>query len=152
MSTPLLPLLTAEATPPAGARPTCGELSSATGERLPLKALSVDTAIVGMTATSTVRQRFANTGDAAIEATYVFPLPARAGVTDFVADLAGRRVVGVLKERGQARADYEQALVTGQRAAIVEEDRSAGVRGWRSHFPVPARGRPALHHRDSAGR
>ncbi|MDT5350761.1 MAG: Ca-activated chloride channel [Mycobacterium sp.] len=124
MSTPLLPLLTAEATPPAGARPTCGELSSATGERLPLKALSVDTAIVGMTATSTVRQRFANTGDAAIEATYVFPLPARAGVTDFVADLAGRRVVGVLKERGQARADYEQALVTGQRAAIVEEDRS----------------------------
>jgi Ca-activated chloride channel homolog len=126
MSTRLLPLLTAEATPaisPRG-RPTCGELSSASGERLPLKALSVEAAVVGMTATSTVRQRFANNGDTAIEATYVFPLPARAGVTDFVADLAGRRVVGVLKERGQARADYEQALVFGQRAAIVEEDRS----------------------------
>ena len=72
---------------------------------------------------STVRQRFANSGDTTIEATYVFPLPARAGVTDFVAYLAGRRVIGVLKERGQARADYEQALVSGQRAAIVEEDR-----------------------------
>lgn len=122
MSTELLPLLAAEPTRASG--PTCGELSAATGERLPLKALSVQTAIVGMTATSTVRQRFANTGDTTIEATYVFPLPARAGVTDFVAVLGGRRVVGVLKERGQARVDYEQALVAGQRAAIVEEDRS----------------------------
>jgi len=104
-------------------RPTCGELRSADGALLPLKALHVETDIVGMTATSAVRQRFANTGDTAIEATYVFPLPARAGVTDFAADLAGRRVVGVLKERAQARADYEQALVAGQRAAIVEEDR-----------------------------
>jgi Ca-activated chloride channel homolog len=125
MTTELLPLLPAEAAPAtrAGGRPSCGELKSTTGERLPLKAVSVETAVVGMTATSTVRQRFANTGDTTIEATYVFPLPARAGVTDFVADLAGRRVVGVLKERGQARADYEEAVVSGQRAAIVEEDR-----------------------------
>lgn len=125
MSTDFLPLIAAEPAPRASTGgPACGELSSATGERLPLKALSVDTVIVGLTATSTVRQRFANTGDATIEATYVFPLPPRAGVTDFTATLGGRRVVGVLKERGQARADYEQALVDGQRAAIVEEDRS----------------------------
>ncbi|KAA1250476.1 VWA domain-containing protein [Mycobacterium simiae] len=123
MSAQLLPLLDAEPAPAAD-RPTCGELSSADGRRLPLQALDVETVIVGMTATSTVRQRFANTGDTTIEATYVFPLPARAGVTDFAAALAGRRVVGVLKERGQARADYEQALAAGQRAAIVEEDRS----------------------------
>ncbi|OBA78849.1 hypothetical protein A9W99_22375 [Mycobacterium sp. 1164966.3] len=124
MRTELLPLLTGEQISPAPGRPSCGELNSASGERLPLRALNVETAIVGVTATSTVRQRFANTGDTSIEATYVFPLPARAGVTDFVASLAGRRVVGVLKERGQARADYEHALVSGQRAAIVEEDRS----------------------------
>lgn len=122
MSTKLLPLITV--TPGPAGRPTCGELSSADGRRLPLRAISVDTVVVGMTATSTVRQRFANTGETSIEATYVFPLPARAGVTDFVADLAGRRVVGVLKERAQARSDYEQALAAGQRAAIVEEDRS----------------------------
>lgn len=122
MNAQLLPIIAAEAIPGPG--PTCGELSSAEGVRLPLKAVDVDTVIVGMTATSTVRQRFVNNLDTALEATYVFPLPARAGVTDFVADLAGRRVVGVLKERGEARADYEQALVSGQRAAIVEEDRS----------------------------
>ncbi|OBK28614.1 hypothetical protein A5634_20120 [Mycobacterium asiaticum] len=119
-----LPLLSGQSVQPVlPGRPGCGELTGPDGRALPLRELSLDTAIVGMTATSTVRQRFVNAGDTAIEATYVFPLPPRAGVTDFVADLAGRRVVGVLKERGQARADYEQALVSGQRAAIVEEDR-----------------------------
>ena len=120
----------------------CGELTRPDGRALPLKGLTVDTVIVGMTASSTVRQRFVNDGDTAIEATYVFPLPARAGVTDFAADLAGRRVVGVLKERGEARADYEQALVSGQRAAIVEEDRP-DVFSVRVGTSAPAKRRPS---------
>lgn len=125
MSAELLPLLPVEtAQPIRTGRPGCAQLSADDGRPLPLKALHVETAVVGMTASSTVRQRFVNAGDTTIEATYVFPLPARAGVTEFSAELAGRRVIGVLKERGQARADYEQALVSGQRAAIVEEDRS----------------------------
>lgn len=125
MSAQLLPLLPVEpAQPVRTGRPGCGQLSADDGRHLPLKALRVDTVLVGMTATATVWQRFVNAGDTTIEATYVFPLPARAGVTDFAADLAGRRVIGVLKERGEARADYEQALASGQRAAIVEEDRS----------------------------
>jgi hypothetical protein len=105
-------------------RPGCGELRTAGGDRLPLKALTVDADIVGLTATSRVRQRFVNDGTTPIEATYIFPLPPRAGVTDFTAILGGRKVVGTLKERGQARMDYEEALEAGQRAAIVEEERS----------------------------
>jgi hypothetical protein len=105
------------------AKPGCGELWSATGERLPLKALSVNAHVVGLTATSNIRQRFVNNGTTTIEATYMFPLPPRAGVTDFVAVLAGRKVVGILKERGQARITYEEALAAGHRAAIVEEER-----------------------------
>jgi hypothetical protein len=88
---------------PAADRPGCGQLRTAGGERLPLKALTVDTQIVALTATSTVTQRFVNTGETTLEATYVFPLPARAAVTDFMATLGSRRVVGVLKERGEAR-------------------------------------------------
>src|SRR5262249_18265200 len=105
------------------AKPGCGELWSATGERLPLKSLSVDAHVVGLTATSSIRQRFVNNGPTTIEATYIFPLPPRAGVTDFVAILAGRKVLGILKERSQARITYEEALAAGQRAAIVEEER-----------------------------
>ena len=104
-------------------RPGCGELRLSSGDRLPLKALLVDAHIVGLTATSTVRQRFVNDGATAIEATYIFPLPARAGVTDFTATLGAHKVVATLKERGQARLEYEEALEAGQRAAIMEEDR-----------------------------
>ena len=128
MTSNVLPLIDDDSQAPGAAigtagRPGCGELRSATGERLPLEALSVDTHIVGLTATSSVRQRFINNSTAAIEATYIFPLPPRAGLTDFVATLAGRKVIGILKERSQARIAYEEALASGQRAAIVEEER-----------------------------
>ena len=38
-------------------------------------------------------------------------------------EVDGRVVEGELKERGQAREDYDQAIAAGQRAAIAEEDR-----------------------------
>jgi len=38
-------------------------------------------------------------------------------------EAAGRVVVAQLKERAQARADYEQALAEGRRASIAEEER-----------------------------
>ena len=58
-----------------------------------------------------------------LEATYVFPLPDRAAVTAFRMEADDRVIEGVLKERGQARADYDRAIAQGRRAAIAEEDR-----------------------------
>jgi Ca-activated chloride channel family protein len=91
---------------------------------LPLLAVEIDVAIRGMVATTIVRQTFRNTRAASVEATYLFPLPDRAGVTAFTADLAGRRVEGELRERGEARAEYDAAIAAGHRAAITEEERS----------------------------
>jgi hypothetical protein len=91
---------------------------------LPLAAVEIDAVVCGLVATTTVRQTFRNTRMTGIEASYVFPLPDRAGVTAFVADLAGRRVEGELRERGEARAEYDDAIAAGHRAAITEEERS----------------------------
>jgi Ca-activated chloride channel homolog len=91
---------------------------------LPLVAVEIDAVVRGLVATTTVRQTFRNTHLTGIEATYVFPLPDRAGVTAFAADLAGRRVEGELRERGEARAEYDAAIAAGHRAAITEEERS----------------------------
>jgi Ca-activated chloride channel homolog len=91
---------------------------------LPLAAVDIDTVIRGLVATTTVRQTFRNNRTAGIEATYVFPLPDRAGVTAFRADLAGRCVEGELRERGDARAEYDAGIAAGHRAAIAEEERS----------------------------
>lgn len=91
---------------------------------LPLAAVDIDTVIRGLVATTTVRQTFRNNRTAGIEATYIFPLPDRAGVTAFRADLAGRCVEGGLRERGDARAEYDAGIAAGHRAAIAEEERS----------------------------
>jgi Ca-activated chloride channel family protein len=91
---------------------------------LPLTAVEIEAEIRGSVATTTVQQTYRNTHSAAIEATYIFPLPDRAGVTAFTADLAGRRVEGELRERGAARQEYDEAIAAGYSAAIAEEERS----------------------------
>ncbi len=102
-----------------------GGLATAAGH-LPLKAMQVQARIEGLVAEVTLRQTFVNNLGQPLEATYIFPLPDRAAVTRFRMEVADRVVDGVVKERGQARRDYDAAIQRGQRAAITEEER-AGV-------------------------
>ncbi|QYC40583.1 Vault protein inter-alpha-trypsin [Nonomuraea coxensis DSM 45129] len=90
---------------------------------LPLESVDVTADISGLIAGVEVTQGFRNPYDVTLEATYVFPLPDRAAVTGFRMEADDRVVEGVLKERAQARADYDRALREGRRAAIAEEDR-----------------------------
>jgi len=90
---------------------------------LPLRALSVTAEVAGADAAVTVRQRFVNPTTDTIEAVYIHPLPDRAAVVSFAVTIGQRRIEGRLKERGEARAEYDQALAAGHRAAITEEDR-----------------------------
>jgi Ca-activated chloride channel family protein len=102
--------------------PGFGGLSSPAGH-LPLRSMEVKARIVGLDAVVELRQRFANPTTRLAETTYVFPLPARAAVTSFSAVLGGRRVTGELHERQVARQLYDDAIATGHRAGIVEEER-----------------------------
>ncbi|QFY08273.1 VWA domain-containing protein [Nonomuraea phyllanthi] len=90
---------------------------------LPLESVDVAADISGLIAGVEVTQGFRNPFDVTLEATYVFPLPDRAAVTGFRMEADDRVIEGVLKERAQARADYDRALSEGRRAAIAEEDR-----------------------------
>ncbi|MFC4007691.1 VIT domain-containing protein [Nonomuraea purpurea] len=90
---------------------------------LPLESVDVTADISGLIAGVEVTQGFSNPFDVTLEATYLFPLPDRAAVTAFRMEADDRVIEGVLKERAQARADYDQALREGRRAAIAEEDR-----------------------------
>ncbi|HYQ63525.1 VIT domain-containing protein [Actinophytocola sp.] len=90
---------------------------------LPLESIDVRTRITGLASHTELTQGFRNTHDEPLEATYVFPLPPRAAVTAMRMEADGRVVEGVLKERGRARADYDQAIQEGKRASIAEEER-----------------------------
>lgn len=93
------------------------------GGLLPLVALAVEARVTGLDAATELRQSFVNHTGAAIEATYIFPLPDRAAVHRFRMTVGERVVEGVIDERGRARDTYDQAIAAGQRAAIAEEDR-----------------------------
>lgn len=90
---------------------------------LPLETLDVRASVTGLVSTVEVAQGFRNTYTEPLEATYIFPLPPRAAVTAMSMEADDRVIKGVLKERGQARADYDTAVEQGRRASIAEEER-----------------------------
>lgn len=90
---------------------------------LPLRSVAVNARIDQLFAQLEVRQGYVNAHAEPIEATYIFPLPDRAAVTRFQSKLGDRVIEGILKERGQARQEYDDAIQQGRRAAIAEEER-----------------------------
>ncbi|HEV2872789.1 MAG TPA: VIT domain-containing protein, partial [Actinomycetota bacterium] len=120
-----LPLMTDEeltATREAGGEAGVGAVATERGN-LPLEAVEVDATLTGLVARVVLTQTFGNQFDLPLEASYIFPLPDRAAVTEFRMELGERVVEGVLKERGEARADYDRAIEEGRRASIAEEER-----------------------------
>ena len=90
---------------------------------LPLQAMQIQGRLCGLSFRLVLTQTFHNSTSHNLEAVYIFPLPARAAVSRFVMRTQNREVVGRLKERGEARRDYDQALRAGHQAGLVEEDR-----------------------------
>jgi Ca-activated chloride channel homolog len=116
-----LPLLTDDELATAG-EAGVGAITTGRGN-LPLEAIEVDATLTGLVARVALTQTFGNRFDQPLEASYIFPLPDRAAVTEFRMEVGERVVEGVLKERGQARADYDSAVREGRRASIAEEER-----------------------------
>ncbi|HEX2131177.1 MAG TPA: VIT domain-containing protein [Actinophytocola sp.] len=90
---------------------------------LPLDMIDVRAAITGLASSIELTQGFHNPHDRPLEATYIFPLPPRAAVTALRMEADGHTIDGLLKEREQARADYDEAVSEGKRASIAEEER-----------------------------
>lgn len=92
-------------------------------DQLPLKATSAKVAIAGVIADVKVTQVYRNTGTKALEAIYVFPGSTRSAVYGMTMTVGGRVLKAKIKEREQARADYEQAKSQGRSASLLEQHR-----------------------------
>jgi len=99
-------------------------LCSKRGDAIPLKGVEVDGEVLGAHARVRVRQRYCNESGRAVEAVYTFPLPADATLTAFAMTCAGRRLEGTVKEREAAFHAYDDAVVAGHGAALLEQERS----------------------------
>ncbi len=92
-------------------------------DQLPLKATSAKVAIAGVIADVKVTQVYKNTGTKPLEAIYVFPGSTRSAVYGMTMTIGERVLKAQIKERGQARADYEQAKSQGRSASLLEQHR-----------------------------
>lgn len=82
-----------------------------------LEKVTVEVLIEGLLAATTVTQTYRNPETQDIEAVYTFPLPPRAVLVGLHVTIGNRRLKGVIRERGGAAADYEDA---GDGAVMLE--------------------------------
>ena len=126
MGTPATVLATppamAQKTPDAGSLSIVGPDGQSAGA-CPLKHTDVTADIIGYVSRTTVTQVFENPLDYKIEAVYVFPLPQDAAVDSMVMVVGDRRIVGEVKERGEAREIYEAAKAAGHVASLLDQER-----------------------------
>ncbi|MGH8223549.1 MAG: marine proteobacterial sortase target protein [Woeseiaceae bacterium] len=79
--------------------------------------------ITGLIARVAVRQEFRNDGSGWVEGVYVFPLPDAAAVDRLRMHIGERYIEGEIREKEQAKREYETAKAEGKKASLVEEQR-----------------------------
>ena len=92
-------------------------------EALPLESTKADVRITGMIADVTVKQTYKNEGDTTISARYVFPASTRAAVYGMKMTIGKRVIEAKIKEREEARKEYDEAKAAGKTASLLEQDR-----------------------------
>ena len=102
---------------------------------LPVKSIKLDTKIANQVATTHVEQVFRNDTPYTLEGTYFFPIPEGASISEFAIWENGKKLVGEVRSREQARQIYD---------AIVRRQRDPGLLEYAgqnllqaSIFPIP---------------
>lgn len=89
---------------------------------LPQLELSSSTTILATTSRTILRQTFINSEQSPIqELHYTFPLYDGVSVVGFSCTIGQKTILGVVKERQQAKADYQEAVARGETAGLLEQ-------------------------------
>ena len=88
---------------------------------LPLKDVAVDAEIQGYVLGLKSTLKYANDSSEPAEVMFRFPLEQSHAVIGLTAIIDGRKIKAQIKEKEEARADYDDALASGQSAALAEE-------------------------------
>ena len=92
-------------------------------DHLPLKDTRVEIAVSGVIADVRVVQTYGNEGTRPINATYVFPASTRAAVYGMRMRIGDEVIVAKIKEREQAKEEFETAKKEGKSASLLEQAR-----------------------------
>ncbi|XP_028275980.1 von Willebrand factor A domain-containing protein 5A-like [Parambassis ranga] len=104
---------------------SCCGLLTAQKEPVPLKSIEVELEVRDHVATVVSTLNYENKEDKPVEAVFVFPLPGDAAVCHFSAKLGQTQIVAEVKEKQEAREEYDDALSSGQQAFLLEESQQS---------------------------
>ena len=100
-------------------------LGTTQGQVLPLEDVMLSAEARGGLARVTLRQTFRNGYAEPLALTYQLPLPSDAAVSGFAFTIGDRKVIGQIDRRDAARARFDEAVLQGRTAALVEQTRSS---------------------------
>lgn len=89
----------------------------------PLKKTDVSVNINGVIADTYVTQTYTNEGSGPINAKYVFPAGTRVSVHGMKMTIGDKTVTATIKEKEEAKQEYEQAKSEGKSASLLEQQR-----------------------------
>jgi Ca-activated chloride channel family protein len=92
-------------------------------DHLPLQDTRVYISVSGVIADVKVRQIYRNEGARPINASYVFPASTRAAVYAMRMQLGNEIIVARIKEREEAKQEFEKAKEEGKSASLLEQER-----------------------------
>lgn len=92
-------------------------------DSFPLKETKVSVNINGIFAETFVTQTYSNEGQEPINATYVFPASSRVTIHGMKMEIGDEIITAKIKEKEEARHDYEQAKSEGKSASLLEQQR-----------------------------
>jgi Ca-activated chloride channel homolog len=96
-------------------------LESLSGESAVLQKVRAQAHINDLLAEVTMDQQYHNPHGTNIEAVYTFPLPLDAVLLDFEIEIGGRKLAGKVVEKSRAEHRYEDAVVGGDTAILLEQ-------------------------------
>lgn len=117
--------LFAKKTPAASYESSGGRLVSTDGKTLPLLGAHLRAEARGGLARVTLEQTFHNPHPQPLHVTYQLPLPSDAAVSGYAFRLGEERIVGEVDRKAAARERFEQAILDGKTAGLVDQERSS---------------------------
>lgn len=91
-------------------------------ESLTLKGVNITGEVLGRFGVYTICQNYENNSGKILEVFYTFPLSKTASVYDFVAKIGDKVIRGIVKEKSQAKKDYQHAITRGDSAYLLERE------------------------------
>lgn len=90
----------------------------------PLKSTDVTTTIEGIIADTYVVQTYANEGTKPINASYIFPASTKVTIHGMQMQIGNQTVTAVIKEKEEAKQEFETAKSEGKSASMLSEERA----------------------------